>query len=293
MPNPSFDGAFIVNNDGNSNYQSLQVQFQRRLTHGLQALASYSWAHSIDTGSASSAGSFSNVFAPGGANANRGPSDFDIRHAFSAGLTYQIVAPKVNALLDTVIQGWSIQSVVQARSAPPVDVFYSGLSVFSQGLATVRPDLATGVPLYLFGSQYPGGKAFNNTPGAIAGGCPDGSQSIGPFCPPPTANGIPVRQGGLSRNALRGFGATQWDFAVHREFPIHERLKLQFRAEFFNLLNHPNFGSPPGDLSVPSSFGVSTQMLGQSLSGSLGSGVSPLYQIGGPRSIQLALKLVF
>src|SRR6202030_1877629 len=126
-----------------------------------------------------------------------------------------------------------------------------------------------------------------------AGGCPDGSPSIGPFCAPPTdAMGNPLRQGNLGRNALRGFGATQWDFAVHRNFPIHESLKLEFRAEMFNVLNHPNFGPPSGAFTSlanggPSGFGITTQMLGQYLnggtsgSGNLGGGAfSPLYQIG-------------
>ena len=63
--------------------------------------------------------------------------------------------------------------------------------------------------------------------------------------------GFPVSQGNLPRNALRGFGAAQWDFAVHREFPVHESLKLQFRAEMFNVLNHPNFGPPVGNLGGP------------------------------------------
>ena len=106
---------------------------------------------------------------------------------------------------------------------------------------------------------------------------------------------LPLRQGTLPRNALRGFGATQWDFAVHRDFLIRESLKLQFRAEMFNVLNHPNFGPPVSDLNNTSQFGLSTQMLAQSLgANNLGLGsFNPLYQIGGPRSIQLALKLLF
>jgi hypothetical protein len=93
---------------------------------------------------------------------------------------------------------------------------------------------------------------------------------------------------------LRGFGAAQWDLAVHRDFPIGERVRLQFRAELFNVLNHPNFGQPVGDLSNPH-FGRSIQVLSASLAGgNLGSGgFYSLYQLCGPRSVQLALKLNF
>jgi Carboxypeptidase regulatory-like domain len=299
-PNPNFVQARVVTNAGTSDYNALQLQFQRRLSRGLQALASYTWSHSIDTASAGSTGSFSNALTALGPNVNRGPSDFDIRNAFSVGLTYDVPAPKINAFTNAILRGWSLQNVIQVRSAPPVDLFDSAFFELSNGFQTnVRPDVVPGVPLYLFGAQFPGGRAFNNTLGAVAGGCPDGSQSIGPFCPPPTdANGNPLRQGNLGRNALRAFGATQWDFAIHRDFPFHESLKLQFRAEMFNVLNHPNFGPPVADISDPR-FGQSIQLLGQSLSGASvgvgpGSGAfNPLYQIGGPRSIQLALKLTF
>jgi len=100
-------------------------------------------------------------------------------------------------------------------------------------------------------------------------------------------------QGELGRNALRGFGATQVDLTLRRQFKLHERLTLQARADLFNIFNHPNFGSPINYLSSPQ-FGQSTQMLGASLgSGGQNGGLNPLYQIGGPRSVQLALKLLF
>jgi len=295
-PNPNYAGANIVTNAGTSSYNALQLELRRRLAHGLQALFSYTWSHSIDTGSAGSVGSGSDALIPS-FKGNRGPSDFDIRNAFSGGLTYDIPAVRKNLLAKAILSGWSTQSFVIARSAPPVDIFNSASPGLTTGFFTnTRPDVLPGIPLYLYGSQYPGGKVINNTLGAVVGGCPDGSQSIGPFCPPPTDpnTGLPSRQGNLQRNALRAFGAVQWDFAIHRDFPIHERVKLQFRAEMFNVLNHPNFGPPTADLSSPQ-FGLSTQMLGQSLAGGLsGSGaLDPLYQLGGPRSIQFALKLVF
>lgn len=298
LPNPNLAYADLVTNAAISDYNALQIQFQRHLSHGLQALASYTWSHSIDTASAGSIGNGSNDLSALYSNVNRGPSDFDRRNAFSVALTYDVPSPKWNTFANTLLRGWSTENVVQAQSAPPVDVSYSYLGELSTGFATnPRPDVIGSQPFYLYGPQYAGGKAINNT--IAPGGCPDGSDMVGPFCPPPSVNGLPTRQGNLGRNALRGFGVAQWDFAVHRDFPIHESVKLQFRAEMFNLLNHPNFGPPVGNLGTPSAinpqFGQSIQMLGQSLSGgNLGAGAfSPLYQLGDPRSIQLALKLFF
>ncbi|MGB7603294.1 MAG: TonB-dependent receptor [Candidatus Sulfotelmatobacter sp.] len=293
-PNQSIAAADLVTNAATSDYNALQLQFQRRLSHGLQALASYTWSHSIDTASAGSIGNGSNDLSALNPNVNRGPSDFDRRNAFSAAITYDVPFPKRNNFANALLQGWSTENVVQGQSAPPVDVYYSYIGELSTGFATnPRPDVIAGQTLYLYGPQYPGGKAFNagafTPPPLFPAGC---DPSINYPC-------APAGQGDLPRNALRGFGFIQWDFAVHRDFPIQESVKLQFRAEMFNLLNHPNFGPPIGDLQSPSSinpqFGVSAQTLGQSLSGgSLGSGaLSPLYQVGGPRSIQLALKLFF
>jgi hypothetical protein len=294
-PNANYVTAFLVTNSPTSDYNALQLQFQRRLSRGLQALVSYSWSHSLDSASAGSIGNASNSAAATNPNANRGPSDFDIRNALSAALTYALPSAKLNPFVSVITRGWSLQSIVQVRSAPPVDVFDGNFSRLSNGfLANPRPDVIPGIPLYLYGPQYPGGKAFNNV--VVTGGCPDGSDQIGPFCSPPTDpnTGNALRQGNLGRNALRGFGATQWDLAIHRDFPIREAVKLQFRAEMFNVLNHPNFAPPIGDLSDPN-FGLSTVMLGQYLGGGSlgGGGLSSLYQIGGPRSIQFALKLSF
>jgi len=296
-PNPNIGRADLLANTATSDYDALQMQFQRRLREGLQLLGSYTWSHSIDTGSAGSLGNGSNeVASAANPKGNRGSSDFDVRHAFSIGATYAIPTPKLSGLARAIAGGWSLQNIIQARSATPIEILDNNFSRLSNGSTPdVRPDVYSGIPLYLYGRQYPGGKAINNTPGALAGGCPDGSVSVGPFCPPPVdANGFPLREGDLGRNALRAFPLFQWDFAVHRDFHIRDSLALQFRAEMFNVLNHPNFAPPVGDISSPQ-FGLSTQTLGQYLSGgTLGAGgFSPLYQIGGPRSMQFALRLNF
>ena len=295
--NPAIQNGVFFDNLAVSNYQALQLQFQRRLSHGLQALASYTWAHSIDTGSAGSGELLSNAGTLG-IGSNRGPSDFDIRHALTLGITYDIPAAKDNAFARTALGGWSMETLLQARSATPVDVEDAllGSNLSPSLVADVRPDLVPGQPLYLVGAVCD--STFQGLGSLLPGHSCPGGKGINPnaFTPPPTDpnTGYPLRQGTLGRNALRGFGATQWDFAVHRDFRLHESLKLQFRAEMFNLLNHPNFG-PPDNLFGFGSFGLAQATLANSLTnGNLGNGaLSPLYQMGGPRSIQFALKLMY
>jgi hypothetical protein len=297
-PNPNFYAADLAGNTAKSDYDALQIRFQRRAATGLQALASYTWAHSIDNASSGSSFLGSNINVPAlGANANRGPSDFDIRNTFSLGLTYDLPAANV-AHAKQLLSSWSVQSFVIAYSAPPVEISYNDLAdtLFNSG-ADVRPDVVPGEPLYLHGSSCV----------AVLGPPCAGGMGFNPaaFTPPPIDpnTGNPFRQGDLGRNALRGFGAFQWDFALHRDFPIRDQWKLQFRAELFNVLNHPNFAPPVGALGGPQSlnpqFGQSQQILAQNLSGSQYSGsvgngsLSSLYELGAPRSIQFALKVMF
>ena len=295
-PNPNIGSAYLITNAATSDYNALQMQYQRRLSRGLQALASYTWSHSIDTASAGSVfGNTANALVPSvNLNQNRGPSDFDIRNAFSAAATYEIPAPKMNAFTNAIVRGWSLQSIIVARSAPPVTVADGNFFAFQGASVTVRPDVVPGQPFYLYGTNC---ATVEQLLGNLGPGqeCP-GGKALNPaaFTNPPTdASGNPLRQGNLGRNALRGFGATQWDFAVHRDFVIHESLKLQFRAEMFNVLNHPNFGPPNFEFGF-GGFGLSNQTLAQSLGGNVGNGgFDPLYQLGGPRSIQLALKMSF
>ena len=289
-PSNNIPLASLIGNYGTSDYNSLQLQYRRRLAKGLQVLASYSWAHSIDSGSTGAGGlSGSDLFSRQlGASQNRGPSDFDIRNAASMALSYELPAARTNGFVHALSRGWSMENIFQARSATPVNVDYPYTYQFGPAEVDVRPDVVPGQPFYLYGSQCasvhsaacPGGKGFN--PAAF----------ISPPIDPNT--GQPTRQGDFGRNGLRGFGAWQWDFAAHRDFSLSEHAKLQFLAEFFNVLNHPNFAPPLGS-PTSTSFGLSQQTLAQSLSSSnAGPGAfNPLYQFGGPRSAQFALKVIF
>jgi len=274
---PAFFSINVTDNTATSNYHAMQLQFQRRLSRGLQALASYTWSHSIDTASNASfpATPFTTNINP---NIDRGSSDFDVRHAFNAAVTYDLPAPNMGKVAGAFLRNWSVDTIVTARSATPVDLV-AGVD-FTGGVQTfIRPNLVQGVPLYIQDPNVGGGRRFN--PAA--------------FIAPPAGS----RQGTLGRNVLRGFPVFQVDFALRRQFKLTERLNLQLRAEAFNVFNHPNFGDPGANFNgtnflASPLFGQSTQMLGRSLgTGGTVGGFNPLYQIGGPRSIQLALKVQF
>ena len=260
LGNPNFTSfLYVTQNRASSNYNALQVQYQKQLSHGLQALASYTWSHSIDN--ASSNFTIYELL--------RASSDFDIRHNFQAALVYDIPGRFSSHLLSAVITHWGLDTRVSARSAMPVDIVGSqSVDAASQQNQQFHPNLVLGQPLYLYGSQYPGGRVINYNAFIAA---PKGVE------------------GNVPRNLARSFGAAQVDLSLRREFPIYERLRLQFRAEAFNVLNHANFGAMYNQLSRgPNQFGRAYDTLNNSLGG-----LSALYQIGGPRSLQLALKVIF
>ena len=189
-----------------------------------------------------------------------------------------------------MLDHWGIDGRLSARTAFPVTLVGQTLfdpigQQYNAGL-----DLVSSQPVYLFGrncasalqalghispnQSCPGGRALN----------PNAFKSVN--------SGL----GDAPRNFVRGFGAWQMNITLRRDFPIHERLKLQLRAETFNIFNHPNFGSINADCGgTPGVPGCTNPLFGQAtatLANSLGT-LNPLYQMGGPRSIQLALKVVF
>ena len=167
----------------------------------------------------------------------------------------------------TVANGWGADFRLITRTAYPITLGGKTLTdpttgaQYSGGLNVVQ-----GVPIYLDGSQSPGGKAINRAAFSLP------------------ATGI---QGNAPRNFVRGFGATQGNLSLRREFHLGNDLKLSFRAETFNLFNHPIFGYVDPTYT-DAQFGQATQTLNSSL-GTMAS----QYQQGGPRSMQFALKLNF
>jgi len=271
-PNQTFTSQFdLMRNGASANYNALQAQFRHRFSYGIQALLSYTWSHSIDNVSSDSY--IANV-PPGAASSDRGSSTYDIRQAFSGAVSYDIPAHGAG-IWKSIFGSWSTDSIIYARTASPVNVV-SGQSTpgtYLSGATSVqRPNLVPGMPLWISDPNVAGGRRLNKTAFAVPTG---------------------VAQGDLGRNTIRGFGATEIDLTLRRQFKLYERLSLQARADFFNLFNHPNFG-PPTNYMTPPLFGQATQMLGASLgAGGQTGGLNPLYQIGGPRSAQLALKLLF
>ncbi len=271
IDNPNADSFLFYGNGLTADYNALQVQFRRRLSQGLTALGSYTWSHCIDYGS-------QNFFL----GYQRGSCDFDVRHNVSAAFSYDTPNVEKGRVLKAVLNNWGLDDRFTARTGFPVTLtgntafdpttgeeFYSGLN------------LVPGQPIYLYGANC---ASVLQELGDLPPGkeCP-GGRAINPGAFTAPSSGL----GNAPRNFVRGFGAWQMDLAIRRDFPIHDNLKLQFRAEAFNIFNHPNFGYV-NPIFGQSTFGQATGTLASTL-GIL----SPIYQTGGPRSMQFALKLMF
>ena len=272
-PNSNFLGSFLLTeNDARSNYSALQVQYRRLVASRLQALLNYTWSHSLDSASNDTVEAVSNAVVS--AANDYASSDFDVRNSFSGALTYAIPAAAKKGPLEYLTKSWSLEGVIVARNGFPFNALAVTATVAG---ADPRPDLVPGQPLYLRGSQC--ASVFGSS-------CPGGwGLNPGAFTAPPAGE-----QGSEGRNDLRGFGLTQVDLSLARKFAITDRINLQFRTDAFNLFNHPNFANPFAfDFgSGFTTFFVATQMLNRGLGG-----LNPLFQEGGPRSLQLSLKLSF
>jgi hypothetical protein len=293
---PAYSDAYDVvsetTNGATSSYNGMQLQFRRRMSDRLQIQLSYTWSHSIDTASndAGFGGGFATLFGGG----QKGSSDYDIRQNLSLSGSYRLPSP-AKGWLWSPVRHWYLDFVDTARTGLPFDL--STISTSSSGAGTissngntittttttngdvnssvglfaqVRPNY-NGNPLWIVDPTVPGGMRLNSAAFDLVTG---------------------FSQGNLGRNVLRGFGVQQLDLSLRRTIPITERWILSLSAHAYNVMNHPNFANPSplqgASLASPN-FGVVTQMLNQSFGGA----VNSLYQSGGPRSIELSVRLQF
>jgi len=252
----------------NSSYNALWVTANKTFSRGVQFNTSYTWSHSIDDVSRNNQGIFIQDSTDIGNS--RGSSDFDVRHRFVANAIYDLPF-KGNRL----VSGWEVATILSAQSGNPFTVVLATAGV--TGTAnTIRPDLIGPV------------KTTGNPTQWI-------SNPIGTFALPAAGT-----LGNLGRNTIYGPGFTDVDLSLVKNTKLTERVNLQFRADAFDLFNHPNFGQPgplagngatiitftpvtgqPGVFTIPASFS------------SIASTRFPTADSGSSRQLQLALKLQF
>lgn len=276
-PSPGFSLVRLTTNGGESDYHSARLQFTRVARGGLETIASYTLAKSLDDFSED---------APARAllrgDSERGPSDFDVRHTLAGYVSYKLPAPFDHGAANALSRNWAVDAIFNARSARPLNVVYGFPA--AHGFAFLRPDLSGGVPLYVADSTAAGGRRLNPEAFAVH----DTS-----------------RQGTLGRNALRGLPFYRLDVALRRRFNFGDEVNLQLRVEAFNLLNHPNFDDPVGTLALLGAPGATPTphlytYFGRSLAangfgewGARAGGFGPLYAPAGARTVNLSLKLTF
>ncbi|MEO8130314.1 MAG: hypothetical protein ABI822_24650, partial [Bryobacteraceae bacterium] len=236
----------------NSIFHALQLSVEKRFARGFTASANYTWSKSIDTVSYSTDLDTINIINPFNLNAYRGVSDFNIPHRFILNGLWKLPSPNAG-LMRAVLGGWEASGIWTMQSGFPLNITSGNDTSFS--LPAVANDQAQQLctPQYTSGSR---GQRITNW--------------FQPQC-----FGVPRDNtfGNVGRNTLIGPGTVNVDFGAHKSFTLRENLKLQFRAEFFNLFNHTQLNNP--DTSVPdSTFGRITSARA-------------------PRISQLALKIVF
>jgi Carboxypeptidase regulatory-like domain/TonB dependent receptor len=267
-----FSSTGLIEGIANSSYNALEASLKKRFSHGISFLASYTYSKSIDdsssfnlTGSASKPLAGENDLAqnPFDVNAERGRSLFDARHRFV--LSYQWSLPwwrQPRGWYQQVLGNWQVNGIITAMTGTPFTVF-DGNDFSVQGSA---PEISG---------------FFSNRPNVVGGQNPnDGPKTTSTWLNPNAFQRItqdptsPVQQfGSAGRNIAQGPGFTNWDFSLFKNIRITDSKELQFRAEFFNILNHTNFHNPDSDMN--------SQTFNQIL------------EAQPPRLIQFALKFTF
>jgi hypothetical protein len=290
---PFFSPFFYINfqeTSANSSYNGLQVSYRVNNWRGFTTNVNYTWSHSIDT--ASDGEDFvSNASQPNDSsrpNLEKGNSNFDVRQKFVWNFIYEF--PKWKGSWSRLTDGWGINGVLTLQSGQPFHLNYNFQDDYDgSGEFFGRPDVVGSIRYnrddpnhFLDLSSFAVPCTFDGL-GTTARNCLNGSFHFG----------------NLGRNSLRGPDFRQFDFSIYKDTAITERLKLQFRAEFYNIFNHPNFANPylPFFIADAAFGGISlsgqhTGSLPLFATGDVGIGY-PFLGGGGPRGIQLAVKFTF
>ena len=267
---PRFGSVTQLSTGANSHYNGLQTTFEKRLAHGLEVQANYTFSRCMDTDSnggflAFSAGGILSPI-PGDLQRDRGPCDYDVRHNLTASYVYGLPI-KLRGPLGVGLNGWQVSGSLFWHSGLPFSIVSAPYSANGNGIvagsgaqfATVVP----GVPVYehdpIPGTTQPGTIQWLNPNAFISSVDPSTGACTGSDTP---AN---CQFGDLGRNVLRGPEFTWSDFYITKWFALSERVKLRFDGQFFNLFNHPNFGLPilgyagiPGKPATQTGFGALT-----------------------------------
>ena len=316
---PYLSNIFQMANVYSSNYNGLQVTLNSRNFHGLSMVAGYTYSHSLDDVGANwdfgyGSGLPQNAYSPGAEYAN---SDFDVRHRLTLSLTYAIPGKKGYA---QTLEGWELNSIVTLQSPQHWGAMDEGTDAAGIGPLPVSPPAnspirwnfygnpddfkskSTGIPFFP-GSDAPSAPTSNaacnakalaldgGSPGAATEslafhGCYAQGNSI--MIPPPLGT-----FGTMGRNIFPDSGFRNVDFSLAKNWHFGERFRAQFRAEFFNIFNHPNLANPYGGQN---GFGFNDPSAGGFGCGCATPDVAaanPAVGSGGPRSVQLGLKLIF
>src|SRR6516162_2143421 len=300
---PRFGAGTQFSTGANSHYNGLQLTAMKRVGHGFQVQINYTWSHCLDTVSNggflqfSSGGILSPL--PGDLARDYGNCDYDIRHNLTAQYTYVLPFKVENSALAYFVNGWQISGTVFWHTGVPFSVLSTPYSANGNGVVQGSgPQFASIVPgvdrycrhCVIPGVTQPGTIQWLN-PNAFASAVDPSTGACNGGDSPETC-----QFGNLGRNALRGPNFFWSDFYITKWFPLSERVKLRFDAQFFNLFNHPNFGLPsnvlagtPGNPSTQTGFGALTYTTSPP-TGLLGVG------LGGdssPRMIAFQLRLEF
>jgi hypothetical protein len=296
-------GSFLqIQSTAQSTYNSLQMSLTRRFSKGLQFLASYTYAKSLDnaSGGSDSTGEVRDTINIAGNQldnrANRGVSDFDRPHRFVFSYLWDLPRPAFAARSIAgrlFFSNWQVAGIITAMSGLPIDINDGGAGSF-YGLsggnnAFVRPNWAPGATTSTATSNIPSGYFFNPLafvrPTVLAGQVIPSSNGTA------TAGATGTDFGNVGRNVLRGPGQTNVDFSVIKRFPFRESKNIELRAEFFNLFNHVNFANPISNFSAVASTSIDPNT--GRIIGSPGDFGRIVSASNNPRLIQFAIKLNF